>query len=414
MLEFCKGDNMKNLFEPIELSARFIRYIRLGALLTLCASAFPGISSAQSLPDSEFNKVLNDNSSLYDGKRFLLQTGCEFGYEDLTVLSVDVTAHGGPKDETVWDETVRMFAPMRITSVNEVELSGNGKHISWIKKENGATMGSGAGFDYPWGTKLAANYLIERKYEGYIKRVGDADLTPATKAKLVKFLSEAMNNAKQYRDKFNNNWTGIRFGAAAYKTGKLSNKRAWYKADLYVSTICMPRDILQDAPETSADSWDQFRYLLNKLETAERHYQYEQKRIQQERDKARAEAFAKSPVVIASDKELEEVRIGKLDLTAGVEKASQKWTPWLNRDRPSGSGDYDKLDGHLADGNACVAPKDVECRAVDSKKDWSETGQIASCTKENGFVCRNDEQHGAQCLDYEVRFLCSAEVAAGQ
>ncbi|WP_421791314.1 hypothetical protein [Hyphobacterium sp.] len=98
--------------------------------------------------------------------------------------------------------------------------------------------------------------------------------------------------------------------------------------------------------------------------------------------------------------------------TEPEEPVRSTWTPWLNRDRPGGSGDYDKLDDHLADGNTCAAPIDVECRAVASTQPASETGQNVTCTLERGFICRNAEQDGAQCLDYEVRFLCPSTTPA--
>lgn len=82
------------------------------------------------------------------------------------------------------------------------------------------------------------------------------------------------------------------------------------------------------------------------------------------------------------------------------------WTDWLNRDRPSGSGDFETLADFVARGQACATPLAVECRAADGR-DWSETGQSYTCEQYLGGVCRNSDLTNGSCLDYQVRFLCA-------
>ncbi len=81
------------------------------------------------------------------------------------------------------------------------------------------------------------------------------------------------------------------------------------------------------------------------------------------------------------------------------------WTPWLNRDGPSGSGDYETLTDFLAAGQACSNPVAIECKTT-AGVDWTATGQVYSCTPSTGGVCVNANQSTGACLDYQVRFLC--------
>jgi hypothetical protein len=88
---------------------------------------------------------------------------------------------------------------------------------------------------------------------------------------------------------------------------------------------------------------------------------------------------------------------------SGSPSAECKWTGWLNRDRPSGNGDYEGLSDFVASGQACDSPQKVECRTRSDHRDWTQTGQTYSCTPQAGGICRNV---GQTCLDYEVRFCC--------
>lgn len=80
------------------------------------------------------------------------------------------------------------------------------------------------------------------------------------------------------------------------------------------------------------------------------------------------------------------------------------WTPWLDRDVPTGNGDYETLPDFLSAGQACAHPIDIECRTLDGR-DYRSVGQNYTCDPSVGGVCRLAE-NGNGCLDYEVRFFC--------
>ena len=90
-----------------------------------------------------------------------------------------------------------------------------------------------------------------------------------------------------------------------------------------------------------------------------------------------------------------------------------QWTPWLNRDTPGGTGDFETLRDHRRERprEVCERPSDIECR-VKGSSDLVDTGVLASgerftCDRTVGAVCDNRKQPpGARCRDYEVRFAC--------
>jgi hypothetical protein len=90
-----------------------------------------------------------------------------------------------------------------------------------------------------------------------------------------------------------------------------------------------------------------------------------------------------------------------------------QWTPWLNRDTPGGTGDFETLRDHRRERprEVCERPSDIECR-VKGSSELVETGVLASgerftCDRTVGAVCDNRKQPpGARCRDYEVRFAC--------
>ncbi|KAM4750600.1 cartilage intermediate layer protein 1-like [Anableps anableps] len=87
----------------------------------------------------------------------------------------------------------------------------------------------------------------------------------------------------------------------------------------------------------------------------------------------------------------------------------QAWTPWLDRDDPSGSGDWEPITDLLTDNpeTMCSKPIDMEVMTI--------SGLTIKQTKENiyvndlthGFGCRNTDQINRNCSDYKVRFSCS-------
>ena len=81
------------------------------------------------------------------------------------------------------------------------------------------------------------------------------------------------------------------------------------------------------------------------------------------------------------------------------------WTSWLDRDNPSGKGDYETVRDFVKEG---VLPKEpdpvcIQCRTLDGV-DWQDAGQVYHCDLPLGGRCVNAE-NSEQCLDYEVRFL---------
>lgn len=89
-----------------------------------------------------------------------------------------------------------------------------------------------------------------------------------------------------------------------------------------------------------------------------------------------------------------------------VDGCRGKWTSWLNRDTPGGSGDYEGLRDHVQAGKACSEPSAIECRTRAGVAS-DQTGERVHCDVESGGYCVNREQAGGnRCSDYEVRFCC--------
>jgi|GEM_PF-4129292 len=95
------------------------------------------------------------------------------------------------------------------------------------------------------------------------------------------------------------------------------------------------------------------------------------------------------------------VRVNELEIY-GCD--GSEWTSWLNRDLPTGNGDYETLPDFLSGGAACANPIAIECRTL-SGVDYRQVGQNYTCQPSTGGFCRNAENDGG-CMDYEVRFLC--------
>jgi hypothetical protein len=81
------------------------------------------------------------------------------------------------------------------------------------------------------------------------------------------------------------------------------------------------------------------------------------------------------------------------------------WTVWLNRDTPSGSGDYETLSDFVKTGQSCANPSAIECRRISDKKIFSETGEKVTCDKTKGLICLTSD-NSPECSNYEVRFYC--------
>lgn len=81
------------------------------------------------------------------------------------------------------------------------------------------------------------------------------------------------------------------------------------------------------------------------------------------------------------------------------------WTPWLERDHPSGMGDYETLADLVAAGQACPSPIAIECQTT-SGIDWTLAGEVYTCDPAIGGVCVSSDQPDGACMNYRVRFLC--------
>jgi microsomal dipeptidase-like Zn-dependent dipeptidase len=83
----------------------------------------------------------------------------------------------------------------------------------------------------------------------------------------------------------------------------------------------------------------------------------------------------------------------------------EPWTAWLNRDGPSGSGDWETVSEFITAGQVCSNPMGIQCQST-SGVDWTQTGEIYTCTAAAGGICRAQDQADGYCLDYRVRFRC--------
>ena len=80
------------------------------------------------------------------------------------------------------------------------------------------------------------------------------------------------------------------------------------------------------------------------------------------------------------------------------------WTEWLDRDNPSGSGDYET--GHT--GLPCT-PSDVLTRVKSTSTIYEpgdNTPDYLHVFNSAGVACKNTNQSDGYCNDYEVKFLC--------
>ncbi|CAH1780675.1 unnamed protein product [Owenia fusiformis] len=91
------------------------------------------------------------------------------------------------------------------------------------------------------------------------------------------------------------------------------------------------------------------------------------------------------------------------------------WSAWLNRDQPSGKGDYElTADFRKAGRLPCESPTAIECRTVIDQIPSSEIDQVFptsyNCTLQGGLGCINTQQKTGSCYDYEVRYYCPEDV----
>ncbi|XP_033116938.1 uncharacterized protein LOC117116913 isoform X1 [Anneissia japonica] len=85
----------------------------------------------------------------------------------------------------------------------------------------------------------------------------------------------------------------------------------------------------------------------------------------------------------------------------------ETWTPWYDRDNPSGTGDWETVSNLLSEHPAtmCAKPIGIECQTT-AGQPYTSTNDTVTCYPSNGLVCEQAE-NGYSCADYRVRFLCS-------
>ena len=88
---------------------------------------------------------------------------------------------------------------------------------------------------------------------------------------------------------------------------------------------------------------------------------------------------------------------------------SCEWTPWLNRDQPTATGDYEEFNNHHTEGR-------VKCKSPSAAKGRVK-GTTSLTTTQNiqfghliGLECVNsqnpDSTSNPKCWDYEIQFCC--------
>jgi len=102
------------------------------------------------------------------------------------------------------------------------------------------------------------------------------------------------------------------------------------------------------------------------------------------------------------------------------------WSGWLNRDQPSGKGDYETLPDLIKEGKLkCRRPLAVQCRYRPNGAMWGSqigTGTTYPATLtppglagyhcetlKGGWCVNNEIKPKGQCKDSEVRFCCLPE-----
>ncbi|MCP5016989.1 MAG: hypothetical protein GY938_17235 [Ketobacter sp.] len=82
-----------------------------------------------------------------------------------------------------------------------------------------------------------------------------------------------------------------------------------------------------------------------------------------------------------------------------------EWTDWMDRDNPSGTGDWELLSDFINEGyDVCPKPTQIEVRALDNTPAMN-TGDTFWKFDLGGFACRNQDNK-KPCCDYKVRFCC--------
>ncbi|KAK6180688.1 hypothetical protein SNE40_008693 [Patella caerulea] len=86
-----------------------------------------------------------------------------------------------------------------------------------------------------------------------------------------------------------------------------------------------------------------------------------------------------------------------------------RWTRYYNRDRPTGTGDYETLsliNQENPYARVCTDPIAIDVRVTRTGFDYSTAGEVVCLVPELGFSCVDAQQPDGQCQDYKIRFCC--------
>jgi len=113
------------------------------------------------------------------------------------------------------------------------------------------------------------------------------------------------------------------------------------------------------------------------------------------------------PSLSCSDFEVRFCCEGTTNLAVG--DCTGQWSPWKDRDDPSGTGDWEMLN-LFTDDDICINPMAVESRIIGTSS--LSTTEIVSFSLA-GLMCLNVDQTSGYCSDYEIRFCCEV-MAVGE
>ena len=101
-----------------------------------------------------------------------------------------------------------------------------------------------------------------------------------------------------------------------------------------------------------------------------------------------------------------------LNVSRIVDASKGDWTSWLDRDNPSGNGDYELTSYLKSDGLLCDCPVDIEARVKYTTSPIFDpfsppsSDNLRRFNPQSGLVCVRADQDDNTCSDYEVRFFC--------
>jgi hypothetical protein len=84
-----------------------------------------------------------------------------------------------------------------------------------------------------------------------------------------------------------------------------------------------------------------------------------------------------------------------------------RWSSWLNRDNPSGTGDWETLADFSFSQVGCSLPAFIDAKTI-AGVSWQSTGEKLTVSPDVGLFCRVAEQTDGDCQDYQVRFGCTS------